>query len=190
MATQRDQPTSRLRSQAKLVFGGALATGLQVGLVQCVMLQRWSPLLGALLGSAVYGVATLWHWQWVVPRITSPPRVQTLLLQATIATAVIIATSFVLVNLMIFSTKGGWMFSPYTGGDVTVLVPATWLAKLPELYFAVPIVPVVLLAVVGFTRAGGRSSCSRSASTGARARLAAQLEALRARINPHFSSTA
>ena len=55
MATQRDQPTSRLRSQAKLVFGGALATGLQVGLVQCVMLQKWSPLLGALIGSAVYG---------------------------------------------------------------------------------------------------------------------------------------
>ena len=187
MATQRDQPTSRLRSQAKLVFGGALATGLQVGLVQCVMLQRWSPLLGALIGSAVYGVSTLWLWQWVFPRITTPNRVQTLLLQATVATATIIATSFVLVNVMIFVTKGGWMFSPYTGGDVTVLVPATWLAKLPVLYFAVPIVPVALLAVVGFNQSWWQIFLLEKREHQARELASlAQLEALRARINPHF----
>ena len=32
------------RALRRLIFGGALATGLQVGLVQCIMLQRWSPM--------------------------------------------------------------------------------------------------------------------------------------------------
>src|SRR4051794_9023567 len=90
MTPFRDQPTSRLRSQAKLVFGGALATGLQVGLVQCIMLQRWSPMPSTLIGSAVYGVATLWLWQWVFPRLTTQRRGMRLFLQATVATGAII----------------------------------------------------------------------------------------------------
>ncbi len=54
MAPSRDQPTSRLRSQAKLIFGGALATGLQVGLVQCIMVQRWAPLVSSVENSAYW----------------------------------------------------------------------------------------------------------------------------------------
>jgi signal transduction histidine kinase len=187
MAALRDQPTSRLRSQAKLVLGGALATGLEVGLVQCIMLQRWSPLTTSLLGAAVYGAATLWLWQWVFPRLTSHSRARTLLLQALTGTATIGVTSFVIVNALLFFGKGTWMFSPYHGGDVTVLVPASWLAKLPLLFFGVPIVPVVLLAVVGFNQSWWQIFLLEKRESQARELASlAQLEALRARINPHF----
>ena len=47
------------------IFGGALATGLQVGLVQCIMVQRWAPLVSSVIGSGVYALSTLWLWQWV-----------------------------------------------------------------------------------------------------------------------------
>jgi signal transduction histidine kinase len=187
MAILRDQPTSRLRSQAKLVFGGALATGLQVGLVQCIMVQKWTPLSSSLIGSAVYGIAALWLWQWVFPRLTTSDRARTLFLQAVVGTATIAATSFLIVNVMLFLQKGSWLFTPYTGGDVTVLVPATWLAKLPLFYFAVPIVPVALLVVVGFNQSWWQIFLLEKREHQARELASlAQLEALRARINPHF----
>lgn len=183
----RDQPTSRLRSQAKLIFGGSLATGLQVGLVQCIMVQRWSPLVSSLIGSAVYGLATIWLWQWVFPLLATQRRAKTLLLQVSVAAVAITATSFVLVNAMLFFSKGGWMFSPYTGTDLTVIVPATWIEKLPLLYFAIPIVPVVLIAVVGFNQSWWQIFLLEKRESQARELASlAQLEALRARINPHF----
>lgn len=182
-----DQPASRLRSQAKLVFGGSVATGLQVGLVQCIMVQRWSPLPSALVGALVYGVATLWLWQGLFPRLRTPSRARTLLLQVGVALLVISATSFLLVNVMIYVSRGGWMLSTYTGGDLTVLVPADWLQKLPLLYFIVPIVPVVILAVIGFNQSWWQIFLLEEREHEAREMAArAQLEALRARINPHF----
>lgn len=185
--TSRDQPTSRLRSQAKLIFGGALATGLQVGLVQCIMVQRWSPLVSSLIGSAVYGLATILLWQWVFPRLATQQRAKTLFRQVSVALVTVTVTSFVLVNLTLFFAKGGWMFSPFTGSDLTVVVPATWLEKLPLLYFAVPIVPVVLLAVIGFNQSWWQIFLLEKRESQARELASlAQLEALRARINPHF----
>ena len=187
MPALRDQPTSRLRSQAKLVFGGALATGLQVGLVQCIMVQRWSPLWSALFGSTVYGCAALLLWQWVFPRVTTQRRSTTLLLQVVITFVVITATSFVIVNGIMFLNYGTWMFSAYRGGDLTVVVPATWLQKLPLLYFAVPIVPVVLITVIGFNQSWWQIFLLEKRESQARELASlAQLEALRARINPHF----
>src|SRR5690242_15886078 len=129
MATLRDQPTSRLRSQAKLIFGGALATGMQVGLVQCIMVQRWAPLVSALIGSAVYAVSTLALWQWVFPRVARAPRPKALGLQILAAMAVMTFTSFLLVNATLLVTKGDTMFSRYAGGDLNVVVPADWLDK-------------------------------------------------------------
>lgn len=187
MPALRDQPTSRLRSQAKLIFGGSLATALQVGLVQCIMLQRWSPLPSALLAAVVYGFAALVLWQRVFPRVTMQNRSTTLLLQVLIATGVITLTSFLLVNGMLLVQRGGWMFSAYTGGDLTVLVPASWLQKLPLLYFAVPIVPVVLITVIGFNQSWWQIFLLEKRESQARELASlAQLEALRARINPHF----
>ena len=79
------------------------------------------------------------------------------------------------------------MFSPYVGGDVTVLVPATWLAKIPMLYFVVPIVPVVLITVIGFNQSWWQIFLLEKRESQARELASlAQLEALRARINPHF----
>jgi signal transduction histidine kinase len=187
MATFRDQPTSRLRSQAKLIFGGALATGMQVGLVQCIMVQRWAPLVSALIGSAVYAVSTLALWQWVFPRVARAPRPKALGLQILAAMAVMTFTSFLLVNATLLLTKGDTMFSRYAGGDLNVVVPADWLDKLPFLYFIVPIVPVVLLAVVGFNQSWWQIFLLEKRELKAREMASlAQLEALRARINPHF----
>jgi len=185
--TPRDQPATRLRSQAKLIFAGALGTGLQVGLLQCIMVQRWSPLVSALIGSAVYGLTTLLLWQWVFPLLTTQTRARTLLRQVAVATVTVTVMSFLLVNATLFFSKGAWMFSPYTGGDVTVVVPASWLEQLPLLYFAIPIVPVVLLAVVGFNQSWWQIFLLEKRESQARELASlAQLEALRARINPHF----
>lgn len=187
MAALRDQPTSRLRSQAKLIFGGALATGLQVGLVQCIMVQRWAPLVSSLIGSAVYAVSTLWLWQWVFPWVARAPRGKALALQVLAALGVMTLTSFVLVNATLLVTKGDSMFSRYAGGDLNVVVPADWIDKLPFLYFVVPIVPVVLLAVVGFNQSWWQIFLLEKRESQAREMASlAQLEALRARINPHF----
>ena len=69
MATTPDQPSSRIGSQAKLVFGTALAVGLQLGLLQSYLLGSRSALIVSVTTSLMFGVVSLALWQTVFPKI-------------------------------------------------------------------------------------------------------------------------
>jgi len=183
----RSQPRSRLGSQAKLVFGTALAMGLQLGLLQTYLLGSRSALLLSVVTSLVFGAVSLGLWQSVFPRIRVRSRLARFSLQGLIALAVMTATSFVVLNATMVLVSGKTMFSPYTGGDVSVVIPAASIAWSPYIYFAFPIIPAALIVVIGFNQSWWQIFVLEKREHQARELAAlAQLEALRAQINPHF----
>jgi signal transduction histidine kinase len=179
------EPSTRLRSQAKLIFGSSLAVGLQIGLSQAFLLRSASAVFTSIIGSIVFGAATLSLWQWIFPQLRR--RTHFRFWQAAVAVAAMTATSFVLINATLFVADGRWMFTPYEGGDRTVVVSAEWISFGPFLYFVLPIIPVALLCVIGFNQSWWQIFLLERREHQARELAArAQLEALRAQINPHF----
>lgn len=182
---REDPPSTRIRSQAKLIFGSSLAVGLQLGLVQAVLLRSRHVILVSIIGSFVFGATTLALWQWTFPSLRHRRHFR--LWQAGVAVAAMTATSFLLVNATMLLGDGRWIFTPYEGGDRTVVVPREWIALGPLLYFILPIIPVSLLCVIGFNQSWWQIFLLERREHQARELAArAQLEALRAQINPHF----
>ncbi|HZR84915.1 MAG TPA: histidine kinase [Candidatus Binatia bacterium] len=187
MTPPRDAPASRFRSQATLVYGAGAATGLQIGLMQCFVARSWRPLLSVVPASLVFSTGTLALWQLVFPKLPARPRSRRLFLQGAIALLVSAFTSFLVINVPLFLSEGKWMLTPYTGGDLTVVFPARLLALAPLIYFVLPIVPVAFMAVVGFNQSWWQIFLLETrAHQASELAASAQLDALRAQINPHF----
>ena len=146
----RDQPTSRLRSQAKPIFGGArTGPGRPSSASWCSAGRRWS----ASVMARVYALSTL-ALAVVLPRLRAR-RAQGALPAGARRQRGDDGDLFVR-ERDAAATKGDIRCSRYAGGDLNVVVPVDWIDKLPFLYFVVPIVPVVLLAVVGFNQSWWR----------------------------------
>lgn len=179
------EPSTRFRSQAKLIFGSSLAVGLQIGLGQAFLLRSMSVVVTSIIGSLVFGAATLALWQWVFPQLRR--RTHFRFWQTAVAILAMTVTSFVLINTTMFVADGRTLFTPYTGGDRTVVVSAEWISFGRFLYFVLPIIPVALLCVIGFNQSWWQMFLLERREHQARELAArAQLEALRAQINPHF----
>jgi signal transduction histidine kinase len=181
-----DRATSeRLVNQAKLVFGCSLAMGLQIGIGHAVLVRSPTVVVTALIGSIVFGVATLALWQWVFPGLRSRPRFRAW--QVLVTLAVMTVVSFVLVNAVMFVSDGRWIFSGYDGGDKIVTVSREWISAGPFIAFILPIIPTTLLCTISFNQGWWRIFLAERREHQARELAArAQLEALRAQINPHF----
>ena len=174
-----------LLTQAKLVFGSSLAVGLHLGLGQALLVRSAASVVIALVGSLAFGAGTLVLWQYVFPGLRSRARFR--IWQAVVTIAVMAIVSFLLVNVVMLVSDRRWMFSGYTGGDVTVTVSKNWIAAWPFFYFILPIIPATLLCTIGFNQAWWKIFMAERREHQARELAArAQLEALRAQINPHF----
>jgi two-component sensor histidine kinase len=187
MSPPRDAPASRFRSQAILVYGAGLATGLQIALMQCFVGRSWRPLVTVVPASLIFSSVTLALWQLVFPKLPAQPRSRRFLFQAAIALLSVTVTSFVVINVQMLLADGRWMLTPYTGGDLTIVFPERLLAVAPLIYFVLPIVPAAFMTVVGFNQSWWQIFLLETREQKARELAAsAQLEALRAQINPHF----
>ena len=187
MTLQRDEPEELFATQAKLVLGGALAIGLQLGAFQAFVFGHLRPLLWALVAALIFGVVTLLIWQTIFPRLRRLPRPRRIAAQVLIALAIVTPTSFVIINGLGALGSGMTMFRPYGGDDIDVTIAASQVRIAPLVFFLAPIVPTVLLIVIGFNASWWQIFLLRRKESQARQlAAAAELNALRAQINPHF----
>lgn len=187
MTLPRDEPEGMLSSQAKVVLGAALAIGLQLGLFQAFMLGRFDPVFSSMAGAFVFGLVALLLWQRIFPLLRRVPRGRRTFAQVLIAIAFITPTSFLLVNGIGWIGGVPTMFNPYGGEDIAITVAASQLRIAPLVFFLLPIIPSVLLIVVGFNQSWWQIFVLRRRESQARQLVAAaELDALRAQINPHF----
>lgn len=187
MTLPRDEPGGLLSSQAKMVLGASLAIGLQLGLFHAFTLGSYWPLLSSTVGALLFGLAALLLWHRVFPLLRRLPRRRRTLAQVLIAIAFITPISFLLVNGLGWIGGQATMFSPYGGEDITITVAASQLRIAPLVFFLMPILPTVVMIVIGFNQSWWQIFLLRRRESHARQLVAAaELDALRAQINPHF----
>lgn len=187
VARPHDEPEGLLVSQAKMILGISLAIGLQLGAIQSFVFQAVWPLFSNALTGLVFGGVTLLIWQTIFPRLRRIPRGRRILVEFVIAIAVITPTSFAVSNGVAWLQGGITMFRPYGGQDIEVTIAASLLRAAPFALFLLPIVPIVLMVVIGFNQSWWQIFLLERRESRARAMaVAAELDALRAQINPHF----
>lgn len=187
MTRPRDEPEGLFSTQTKLVFGAALAIGLQLGLFQAFIFGTLRPLISTTVGSLIFGAVTLLIWQTVFPRLRGLSYRRRILAQVLIAVAIVTPLSFVLINGFGFLSGTATMFRPYGGADIDVTIAAAKVSAAPLVFFLLPILPTVLMMVVGFNQSWWQIFLlTRRESQARQLAAAAELNALRAQINPHF----
>lgn len=185
--SRQDEPATLPASQGRLLLLSAVAIGLQLGLFQAFIFGSLVPLFASVIGSIGFALMAMVLWQKVFPRLRTIAPARRVFFQVLIAVPAITITSLVLTNLRGELLGTATMFNPYMGDDIAVTLPASSLRAAPTVFFLLPIIPVVLLVVVGFNQSWWQIFLYRRRESEARAlAAAAQLNALRTQINPHF----
>ncbi|MFN8644117.1 MAG: histidine kinase [Candidatus Binatia bacterium] len=175
------------RSQLIFIYGTGLAIGLQSGLMNYALWRKLPDALFIVAASLLYATLTLVLWQRVLPRCASLRAGWRLAAHVAISALAFAVLSVALMELRGFLLGESSLAFPYRGPDVTVTIPAEAIRRAPLMFSLIPILPVVLICVVGFhqhwwriVRLQNRQEALRELA------VAAQLAALRAQVNPHF----
>ena len=176
-----------------LVFGTGAAIGLQLGFLHVFLWRRWTA-LGAFTALSAFVVPALGYaavvyglWRWVFPRL----RARTLFAQITLQVLVSLLTFAVLSTLtteLIATLRGATsLFGAPTGIGKHITVTPEQEQMVVRLYALAPVIPTVLLALIGYHQYWQRVLGLRHRERElVELAATAQLAALRAQINPHF----
>ena len=144
-------PPRRTDRMLLLVFGTGAAIGLQLGLLHAFLWHNiWAALSAFLVPALGYAAVTYTLWRWVFPRL----RARTLLGGITLQVLVSLLTFAVLSALtteLIASLRGApSLFGAPTGLGKQVTITPEQQQTVVRLYALIPIVPTVLLALIGY----------------------------------------
>jgi len=170
-----------------LVFGTGTAIGLQLGFLHVFLWRTWTAPIAFLVPSLGYSAVVYALWRWVFPRL----RARTLLGGITLQVLVSLLTFAVLSALtteLVASLRGApSLFGAPTGLGKQVTITPEQQQAVVRLYALIPIVPTVLLALIGYHQYWQRVLGLRHRERElVELAATAQLAALRAQINPHF----
>ncbi|HVN85748.1 MAG TPA: histidine kinase [Candidatus Binatia bacterium] len=175
------------RQQLGFVYGTGLAYGLHLGLIHLYLFRSPRALLAFTVATLIFSSLTLVLWKWVLPLFSDWPHGRRLAAQIAVG-VVAFATLSVLTTEGNAALFGGLsIFHPYQGEDIAVTIHREALQRAPLIYTLIPIVPTVLLCVVGFNQHWWRIVTLEGRERELRElAVSAQLAALRAQLNPHF----
>ncbi|HZP42111.1 MAG TPA: histidine kinase [Candidatus Binatia bacterium] len=170
-----------------LVFGTGAAIGLQSGVLHWFLWR--SPLaLVTFLGSAlVFAAVTYWLWRWVFPRLGGRSLVHQIALQTLVSTLAFTALSVLTTEVVVQFLGAPSLFGMPTGVEKHLTITPEMRQMAVRLYALLPIVPTLLLALIGYHQYWHRVLALQHRERELTELAAtAQLAALRAQINPHF----
>ncbi len=170
-----------------LVFGTGAAIGLQLGFLHVFLWHTWTALPVFLVPALVYAAVVYALWRWVFPRLRGRTLVAQIVLQALVS-VVVFAVLSVLGTELIARLRGSPSLLGAPGGiEHHYTVTAEERQMIVRLYAIVPIIPTVLLALIGYHQYWQRVRALQHRERELLEMAAtAQLAALRAQINPHF----
>lgn len=188
VGTERAERAARARrSQLIFIYGSGLGIGLQAGLWNFTFLRSLPSAVFIILATLVYSMLTQLLWEWVLPRFAHLRLGRRLAAQAVVSALAYAVLSLAVTEVRALLLAEPSVLFPYSGPDVSITIPASSLRQAPLIFTLIPIVPVVLLCVVGFNQYWWRLMRLQSRQEELRAlATAAQLAALRAQVNPHF----
>ncbi|HUE31089.1 MAG TPA: sensor histidine kinase [Verrucomicrobiae bacterium] len=180
-------PPRRANRMLLLVYGTGAAIGLQLGFLHVFLWHSWTALGAFLVPALGYAAVVYALWRWVFPRLGG----RTLVAQITRQVLVSLVTFAVLSALgteLIAALRGApSLFGAPTGLGKQITITPEQQQAVVRLYALIPIVPTVLLALIGYHQYWQRLlSLQHRERELVELAATAQLAALRAQINPHF----
>ena len=176
-----------LCDQLLVVYGGGTAIGLHLGLLHFFMFRSVGEAVFVVIACLAYATATICLWQWVLPRFTSDALAWGLACQslAAIGCFTILALLISEVHALVLGSPA--IFPPHEDTLGTVGVPLDAMPRAAHVGALIPVVPAVLLCILGFNWHWRRIVVMQRHQEELRELAAsAQVAALRAQINPHF----
>src|SRR5206468_1157290 len=165
-----------------LVFGTGAAIGLHIGLLHFIVWRSpwWLAILVA--SSLVFAGVTYTLWRWVFPRLGARSLPGSVALQAAVSCLAFAGVSL-LVGELFYSLAGRPLFGTAGGHEVHLTITP----RVRQMFVLVPVVPVLVLTLLGYHQYWWRILALQSRERELTELAAtAQLAALRAQINPHF----
>lgn len=182
-----ENAASARRSQLIFIYGSGLAIGLQSGLGTLALGRPFQHAVFILFMSLCYSTFTLLLWQRVLPRFAGLSLARRLGAQAAIASVTFVLLALLLMEVRAVLLGESSLLFPYAGDDVTITIPAETIRQAPLTFALIPILPVVLICVLGFNQHWWRIVRLQDRQQALRElAVSAQLAALRAQVNPHF----
>ena len=180
-------PPGRTNRMQLLVFGTGAAIGLHLALLHLVLLGSSAAIVPFVSGSLVFSSAIYALWRWVFPRFAGKPFVLQLALEALACLVVIGILSLAAVQLVTVVLGTPSLFGAPTGSEHVITITPAMRQIAARIYVLVPIVPTMLLAIIGYHQYWARILALQSRERQlAELAATAQLAALRAQMNPHF----
>jgi signal transduction histidine kinase len=178
--------TSRYH-QLLFVYGTGLGIGLQLSLLQLGLWRSVPAAIFTFCASGLYATLTLVLWQTVMPRFAHYRPGRRIAYQILVALVCFSVLSVLVTELRAALLGGASLLRPYQGGDQTIVIPAEAFRQAPVVFSLIPIVPTVLICIVGFNYHWWRIFLLQGQQEELRElAVSAQLAALRAQVNPHF----
>lgn len=180
-------PTTSRSNQLVFVYGTGIAFGLHLALIHLTLTRSVPGAFFVLGASLLYSTLTLTLWEWVLPRFAQQSIPRRIVFQSLASLVLVAMLSLFIVELHGLAFGGASFFRPYDGGPVTVTLSAETIRRSPLVYALIPIIPTVLMTVVGFNQHWWRIFLLQGRQRELQElAVSAQLAALRAQINPHF----
>lgn len=175
----RPADTATLWRQTRVILWSALGTGMLLGFFAGATEDNWEPAVQFVLGSLMYGPGYIILFRWLLPRVRSPSRWRTLVGQTLVSILTMTTVSFLVVNVILLAQYGVWLFAQNAEG--------AYVARGAWTYFAFPILPTAGLGVALYNQAWmPMRALELRAQRADELAASAQLQALRAQIDPHF----
>jgi signal transduction histidine kinase len=182
-----ESAASARRSQQILIYGMGLAIGLQSGLMNFALWHKLGSALYIIFAALVYAALMQLLWQRVLPRFSRLTPGRRLAAQTAVSVLAFTALSVSLMEFRAVLLSEASLLSPYAGPDVHITIAAETIRRAPLVFSLIPILPVVLICVVGFNQHWWRIVRLQDRQEALRElAVSAQLAALRAQVNPHF----
>jgi len=180
-------PPRRANRMLLLVFGTGAAIGLQLGVLHVFLWRSWTA-LGAFLVPALGDAAIVYTlWRWVFPRLRARTLPAQITLQAFVSLLVFAVLSTLTTELIATLRGAPSLFGAPTGVEKQFTASPEQQQMVVRLYAFAPIIPTVLLALIGYHQYWRRVLFLQHRERElVELAATAQLAALRAQINPNF----
>jgi signal transduction histidine kinase len=170
-----------------MVFGTGAALGLQSGLLHLFLWRSWGALL-TFFGSSLIFAGVVWGlWRWIFPRLGGRSLVAQVALQIVVSFFTFAVLSVLVTDVVTLMMDAPSLFGPAVGPERQITVTPEMRQMVARIYAVLPIIPSLLLAVIGYHQYWHRILALQDRERElAELAATAQLAALRAQINPHF----
>ena len=170
-----------------LVFGTGTAIGLQLGFLHVFLWRTWTAPIAFLVPSLGYSAVVYALWRWIFPRLGARTLLAEITLQALVSLVTFAVLSALTTELIATLRGAPSLFGAPGGVEKHITATPEQQQMLVRLYAFAPVIPTVLLALIGYHQYWHRVLGLRHREQElVELAATAQLAALRAQINPHF----